>query len=263
MRRERRQPRLRPRLSRTLSRARWREYGELLDAARAHGYAIVSLEDWIVGGERDDPLLVLRHDVDQHPRSALRMAAIEERRGLRSTWYFRWRTADARAIARLRGAGHHVGFHYETLSRLVRERRLAAADDALVDEARAELRREAAAFCARFGPMRSVCPHGDTRVPGVSNAALLRGQDPRAFGVEFDGNHAMHGRRLGHWLTDRSRAEGSWGDGVDPLALLAERRSPILCLTHPHNWVSGAALWLDRLAGGHVPMTTRSDRPRW
>ena len=258
-----RRPRLRPRLSRTMSRSRWDEYGALLDAAERHDYAIVSLEDWIVGGERDDPLLILRHDVDQHPRSALRMASLEERRGLRSTWYFRWRTADATVISRLRARGHHVGFHYETLSRLARQRGLSRGDDALVAEARAELRREVTAFSARFGPTRSICPHGDTRVPDVSNATLLQGQDAAAFGVEFDGNGAMRGRRLGHWLTDRSDAEGGWGARVDPGGLLATGRSPILCLTHPHNWVSGPALWLDRLAGGRIPMTTGSDRPAW
>ena len=45
-----RQARLRPRLSRTLSRARWEEFEVLLGAALDHGYAVRPLEDWL-----DDP----------------------------------------------------------------------------------------------------------------------------------------------------------------------------------------------------------------
>jgi hypothetical protein len=221
----------------------------LIVEAIGAGYGLVSLETWLrapeVAGERQ---LVMRHDVDQHPRSALTMAAIEARHGVLSTWYFRWRTAHAEVIARLREQGHAVGLHYETLSRTVLERDIVGEiTPELVEECRGILRDEIAAFDERFGPIRSVCPHGDSRVPGVRNALLLKGQDWARYGVEHDGNEAMHGRRLAYWLTDRARAEGSWVDGVDPAALFSAGRTPILCVTHPNNWVSGSALWLDRI----------------
>lgn len=267
-------PRLRRRLSRTLSRARWREYRRLLEAAREHGYGIRSLEDWIdEPGGRDERVLVLRHDVDQHPRSALRMARVERRLGVTSTWYFRWRTADPRVIAALRAEGHAIGLHYEPLTRRALELGLVHAGEStvLLEEAREALRAEIAAFAGRFGPIRSACPHGDSRVPGVSNAPLLRGEDPARYGIAFDGNEAMRRRRLGHWLTDRSAAEGGWGDGADPHRLLRDGVTPILVLTHPNNWASGPALWLDRLLAALLraprparparPLRTRGDAP--
>lgn len=260
------------RLSRTLSRARWGEYRSFLEAAREARYAIVPLEAWVAGegherGAEGDLVLILRHDVDQHPASALRMAGVERALGLTSTWYLRWRTADPAVIAELRRAGHTVGLHYETLTRMA----LAGAPEPSLDEGRAELRREIAAFGERFGPIRSVAPHGDSRVPEVSNAALLHGQDAGALGVEFDGNEAMRGRGISCWLTDRSAAEGGWRDGIEPADLFARGVSPILCLTHPNNWVSGASLWLDRFAAALLPAPrggwprrptrTGSDRP--
>jgi hypothetical protein len=121
-----------------------------------------------------------------------------------------------------------------------------------VEECRPILRREIATFTACYGKIRSVCPHGDSRVPYAANGRLLRGEDCRAYGVDFDANKAMR-HKLARWLTDRSRAEGSWGDGASPADLLRERLSPVLCVTHPNNWVSGAELWVDRLLRAALP----------
>jgi hypothetical protein len=249
--------RLRPRLSRTFSRSRWSEYRRFLESARGHGYRLVPLEQWVertadgVDGER---VMIMRHDVDQHPRSALTMAEIESDLGIRSSWYFRWRTAHPAVIEALRDQGFEVGLHYETLTR----RALEVGDgepesEAALAESRERLREEIAAFERIFGPIRSAVPHGDSRVPGVRNAELLRGEDCSAYGIEFDGNEAMRGRGIAYWLTDRTTAEGGWKDGTDPEELLAAGESPILCLTHPNNWASGPALWLDRAMRGVLP----------
>jgi hypothetical protein len=252
-----------PRLARTLSRARWSEYRELLWDAVGCGYGIVPLEDWVADGRPSSaPVLVLRHDVDQQPRAALRMAAIEEALGVSSTWYFRWRTAHPGVVSRLRDSGFGVGLHYETLTRLARMRGLAHGQEpgsGLIEEARALLREEIAAFARRHGPIRSVCPHGDSSMPWLSNAGLLRGQDAADYGVSFDGNEAMRGAGLAYWLTDRARADGGWRDGVQPAALLADGVSPILCLTHPNNWSAGPGLWMDRLLRTRRP--DGGDRP--
>lgn len=267
--------RLRPRLSRTLARSRWAEYRRLLEAAQSAGYRVVALEDWVLGEPVEGRALVLRHDVDQHPRSALTMAAIERELGVEATWYFRWRTADRHVVRALRASGAGVGLHYETLSRLALERRIRdpTAIEALVGEARAALRGEIRAFEDAHGPIRSICAHGDSRIPAAQNGRLLHGEDAGAFGVAFDANEAMRGRGLAHWLTDRSSGEGRWADGVDPSGLFARAVSPILCVIHPNNWVSGASLWLDRVLAtalpassaarhdGHLPPRTGTDAP--
>ena len=261
----------RRRLARTRSRARWREYGPLLAYALHRGYRVMSLERFVTDPPTDDPpLLVLRHDVDQHPRSSLRMAAIEREAGVTSTWYFRWRTADARVIRRLRGDGFGVGLHYETLTRrlLAMGRGVEAVDRSLLDSCREELRLEIDAFVDRFGPISSLCPHGDTRVPGAHNGVLLRDLPPADFGGLVDCNEAMRGRELAAWVTDRSVPDGRWVGGLDPAALIEARTTPMLWLTHPNNWAGGTGLLLDRVVGAAlpsrfppVPIRTRRDRP--
>jgi hypothetical protein len=255
--------RTRRRLSRTLSRSRWGEYRTFLRIAMQQDYAVLSLEAWLADPElgAGRPKLLLRHDVDQHPRSALRMAAIEAELGVLSTWYFRWRTADPTVIAAIRSRGHAIGLHYETLTRELLQRELTAASAAeLIPESRLLLRRELLAFAERFGPVRSACPHGDTRLPGVHNGVLLLDQDWSSYGLEWDANAAMHDHELDVWLTDRSSAEGRWKQGLDPLDLLVDRRTPILAVVHPNNWVSGLGLWWDRLLPGS--QRTGTDEPQ-
>jgi hypothetical protein len=243
-------PPARGRLSRTLAPARWAEYGRLLKAAIAADYLIVPLEEFLDGlaGDDERPVLILRHDVDQHSGSALTMSDVEVALGLRSTWYFRWRTASKPVIAEIRRRGGEVGLHYETLTRNAR-RGVSAEDDEGMEAAREELRSEIEVFADLFGKIRSVAAHGDTRVPGVRNADLLRGQEWSEFGIDYDANDAMRSHRLAAWVTDRSAAEGGWAEGVEPHALFRRGETPILCLTHPNNWVSGLSLWADRLSG--------------
>jgi hypothetical protein len=239
----------RRRLSRTLAPGRFRDYRSLLRLALSHDYQVVSLERFLAdGGPQAPRVLILRHDVDQHPASALRMARIERDLGLRSTWYLRWRTADPQVIDGLRAAGGEIGLHYETLTR-----RTLTGESTDLDSCRAELREEIASFAALFGPLRSVCAHGDTRAPGVRNLQLLEGQDLSTFGVRWDANLSIRAHRLAVWLTDRSAPDGAWIDGLDPRALLRRGASPIQCLAHPNNWVSGLDLWMDRGLAAALP----------
>lgn len=48
-------------------------------------------------------------------------------------------------------------------------------------------------------------------------------------------------------------------EGIDPLAMIASRASPILTVTHPNNWASGPGLWFDRLLGAVLPSRPVTD----
>lgn len=232
--------------------ARWDEYRRVLEAAVVHGYAIRPVARWL-DGDAPERVLILRHDVDRYPRSALQMLAIDEQVGVQGSWYFRWSTARPRVVAAVRETGAEVGLHFETLTRMLRASDSHGGEgptEALVERARLELRRELAAFEVLLGPMRSAAAHGDTRVSGASNTILLTGEDLARYRLEYDANASLPARGLGLWLTDRRAADGAWRDGIDPLSVLADGVSPLLLVTHPNNWASGAGLSRDRIAAG-------------
>ena len=240
-------------MNRQAASSRWGEYRSLLTAALDAGYAVVSLDDWVSsaappGGR----CLILRHDVDQRPAAALKMAEIEGSLGIGSNWYLRWRTAHPRLVAELRERGMPVGLHYETLTRLARQAGRSDADAALIERARATLREEIETFSDRFGPIRSICAHGDSRMPGMRNLELVKGEDVTRYGVVYEGTEVLRGVRLGAWLTDR-RAAGCWKDGVKPHDLLASGVSPIMAVIHPNHWSSRGALGFDRLCSRLLP----------
>ena len=235
-------------------------YGELLADALDRGYRVVGLDDWVRGTpESETRVLVLRHDVDQQPSSARRMAALESQLGVRSTWYFRWRTAHPAVVDPIAAAAP-VGLHYETLSRTALREGIRHVTPELIERSRATLAREVVAFRERFGGCRSICPHGDTRVPGVRNGVLTEGADLAALGVDFDGDEVLRGRRLGAWLTDRPGGR-TWKDGADPHALLERGATPLVAVVHPNHWIPRLTVAADRALSAVLPDHVRLSRP--
>ena len=181
-----------------------------------------------------EPTLILRHDVDQHPRSALRMASIETKLGLRSSWYFRWRTAHPGVVGIAEATiGFQVGLHYETMTRIALERGL---HEEPSDGADRELPRSAARRARRLrAALRALPQHGAPR--GLSNS---RGaQRPVAEGTRTAPSTASSTtatRRCGAASSGSgsptaSAAEGGWMEGIDPLREACSQQE----LADPHR----------------------------
>ena len=91
-------------------------YGLLLDAFE--GYKVYTVKRYL----EEKPtkgFVILRHDVDRLPWSALRMAEVEANRGISSTYYFRvGHVLNIEAIRGVCHLGHEAGYHYEVLSKM-------------------------------------------------------------------------------------------------------------------------------------------------
>lgn len=80
--------------------------------------SILTFDEYLHMLSKPNSFAMIRHDVDRKPLMALRMAKIENKIGIRSTYYFRtkahvFKPSVIRAVRRL---GHEIGYHYETLS---------------------------------------------------------------------------------------------------------------------------------------------------
>jgi hypothetical protein len=94
------------------------KYEELCLALLDSGYTALTVYSYLTGKQRNNKLVVLRHDIDRKPENAFRMAELEQGLGIQSTYYFRFPyTFKPDIIGKIHDLGHEVGYHYEVLSK--------------------------------------------------------------------------------------------------------------------------------------------------
>ena len=92
-------------------------YKDLCLALLDTGYTPLTVYSYLEG-QKNNKLVVLRHDIDRKPKNALRMAGLEHELGNQSTYYFRLPyTFKPDIIGKIHDLGHEVGYHYEVLSK--------------------------------------------------------------------------------------------------------------------------------------------------
>jgi len=97
------------------------KYKELCLALLDSGYTPLTVYSYLVPGgqkKKNNKLVILRHDIDRKLGNALRMAELEQKLGIQSTYYFRFPyTFKPDIIGKMHDLGHEVGYHYEVLSK--------------------------------------------------------------------------------------------------------------------------------------------------
>jgi|LSQX01.3.fsa_nt_gb hypothetical protein len=233
---------------------RTQDFRVLLDAISKSGRRAITLAEFYQDvGKVDVPRrVILRHDVDNDPLIAARMATIEGKSGLRGSYYFRWITARADVISQLRDLGHEVGLHYETLADYAIQHGLrdkSELSDKVIQEMRDMLRSEIETFEERFGPISTVASHGSrvNQLLGLSSfTAILQGENPNEYGIYGSAYGAVMDHSIYHsdlrWDWD---ALFSDLNGLAPLVYI---------LIHPGRWMGsrhltrlkGSRWWLQR-----------------
>jgi hypothetical protein len=97
-----------------------KKYEELCLALLNGGYAPLPVYSYLRSGRKsNNKLVILRHDVDEKPFNALKMAELENEYGIQSTYYFRYPrsflptyyTFKPGIIEKIHNLGHEVGYH--------------------------------------------------------------------------------------------------------------------------------------------------------
>jgi hypothetical protein len=254
-----------------LQRERLDDFHALLRGALAHGYRTMPLSAFAdlaaAGAPRaDDRILLLRHDVDTDVRRARRMWEIERRLGVVGSYFFRRSTWDVAFMHELAAAGCDVGYHYEELATVVKERGAASASEAraLLGAARDRLRTAVPELRERTGLALDVfAAHGDfaNRAVGVSNAEMLDDRDLRSeIGVRLEAYDVEP------HVTARS-ADGTqpaaWRP-ADPIHAIRRGEPVVALLLHPRSWgrapLVNARADLQRAAQGCTYLVRRMRR---
>ncbi len=94
-------------------------YEQLCKTILQQHFEVKTTHQFLTEKQIDIPTCILRHDVDRQPETALAMAQLEHRLGIRSSYYFRFVKGvySPKIIKAIYDLGHEIGYHYETLSK--------------------------------------------------------------------------------------------------------------------------------------------------
>lgn len=94
-------------------------YKELIETLLSQDYKICTVYEYLTQKTREKGIVILRHDVDVDPHRALRMARLEHKLGVHSTYYFRYipKIFDESVIKSINDMGFEIGYHFETLDK--------------------------------------------------------------------------------------------------------------------------------------------------
>jgi hypothetical protein len=132
------------------------KFQELCKCISSSDYHLYRVRDYLISNTLPERFIIIRHDVDNHPRLALRMAEIERNFDIISTYYFRMenKVFNPTIIRTIADMGHEIGYHYEVL-----------------DKAKGDIEKAIKIFEEELNLLRTacdvdtICMHGNPRTP--------------------------------------------------------------------------------------------------
>ncbi len=92
------------------------QYEQFLKTALTSGYQLTSYQNYL--NNEFEKVIILRHDVDKKPQNSLKIAQLQNKLGVKGTYYFRAvpKSFDENIITQIVNLGHEIGYHYEDLT---------------------------------------------------------------------------------------------------------------------------------------------------
>lgn len=204
--------------------------------------------------------VILRHDVDRKPENALKMAELEKRLGITSTYYFRTieDVFKPTIIKEIASMGHEIGYHYEVF-----------------DKANGDFERAIGIFTKELEEFRKICDikticmHGNPLSPW-DNRDLWKRYDFKDFGIICEPYLSIDYEKV-LYLTDTGR---SWNSRFsvkdvvnanansapeeikstdDVMRMINKGDIEHMCIVaHPERWSNSFGAWLKELVWQNV-----------
>jgi hypothetical protein len=93
-----------------------KKYEQVLTTIVDNHIKVYTICSWLVNAPESG--ICIRHDIDRKPQNALKMAILENKYKIFTTYYFRVtkNSYNKDIISRIQNLGHEIGYHYEDLS---------------------------------------------------------------------------------------------------------------------------------------------------
>lgn len=228
------------------------KYRELCHSAISAGYKVLTCRDYLQITPKPEKVVILRHDIDDQPARALRMAKIESETGVQSTYYFKLdkKVFQPRLIKEIASLGHEIGYHYEVLDRALGDRKKAVR---LFEKELAEFRKvyDVKTLSSHGNSMtkwdnRDTWKEYDFREFGIVGEAYLSLSNIAYFsetGRTWNNKFKIKDRMPGNG-TNRSEDTPEINTTSDLIRLIKKGDTRHLSiLAHPNNWSANPVEW--------------------
>jgi hypothetical protein len=258
-------------------------FRNLLETLNSQGYTFQTFENYL-----KDPrnrTIILRHDVDNLPRNALRIARIENQFQIKGTFYFRIHknSFNTEIIKEIAALGHEIGYHYEDINIALSNMKNSpdynlVDENVLMDEAWKLFNEHLLKF-RQIYPIATISMHGSPRSK-YDNKALWQKYDFRKAGIigepylDLNFNEVSYftdtGRRWnGYDVSIRDKVTSRFNfnfrstqqiiDNIDNLP------NKVMFTFHPQRWTASPVMWLQELLMQNVKNIVKGAlvRRRW
>lgn len=93
-------------------------YKKLMNTISNSSYKVITFNEYFNNPNQYSSYIIVRHDVDKWPKNAQKLAEIEAKNSLKTTYYFRTirKVFKPNIIKTIFSFKHEIGYHYETLA---------------------------------------------------------------------------------------------------------------------------------------------------
>ena len=194
--------------------------------------------------------IILRHDIDRKPKNALKTAIIENKLGIKASYYFRIgkQSNQPEIIKQIAELGHEIGYHYEDLAYAKGDYQKA------IKNFKSNLE-----YFRKFYPVKTMCMHGSP-LSKWDNRDLWNKYNYKDYGIiaepyfDLDFNEIFYITDASRtWnnkkVTLRDKVKSNFNIKIDTafniMALLKSKKLPdkIMLNTHPRNWSDNSIEW--------------------
>ena len=206
----------------------FQHYREILKWAKENGYDFISMEDF-ASGMRAEKFLIIRHDIDFSPQSALEFAKIEHEMGARATYFIRVHSDNYNpfgfktynALRKVIDYGHDIGLHYEHLD---------FADITKQDPSQLITKEKKLLEDIFDLSIKGIAPHGD--FTQIDNSEFWNQRDIKEFGFSYDAYMDFFFENI-FYVSD---SLGNWGGDGKCVCEHIKTEKKLYVLLHPCYW---------------------------
>lgn len=268
-------------------------YCLLLGALADKGYVFCTFEEFITGNP--SRAVVLRHDVDRHPKRALAIAELEHGRKIKASYHIRVTAegeihADASVLHEIISMGHEIAYHYEDLSRALDKTGKSRFARIMTEDFEEGVRVAKETFAQnlemlrQYYPVRVISMHGDP-LSAHDNRKLWDYVSYTDFGIvcepylDINYDKVLYvtdtGRR---WDASNANRRDRVVNHSDPVIMRTESHNRtihstfdlirnvssgqtpdrLIINTHPQRWNSNTVPWVSELLGQNIRNVIKS-----